>query len=69
MMDLAPSDIAVPAIVQRLARVTHELDEGAGFALLRGIDLPPDNVDCAYRVNWDLALLLGDVIAKTPKVN
>lgn len=66
-MDLAPSDIAVPALVQRLARVTHELDEGAGFALLRGIDLPTDNVDYAYRVNWVLALLLGDVIAQNAK--
>jgi hypothetical protein len=66
-MDLTPDDISIVTLRQRLARVTCELDEGVGFALLRGIDLPPDNVDYAYRVNWVLALLLGDVIAQNAK--
>ncbi|MDZ7784653.1 MAG: TauD/TfdA family dioxygenase [Halioglobus sp.] len=44
--------------------LSSELDTGRGFAVLRGIDLPPVDVDYAYRVNWILALGLGEVIAQ-----
>lgn len=53
-----------------LDSVTEALETGLGFALLRGVDLPQSGCHgysqetWAYRINWVLALALGDVIAQ-----
>ncbi len=57
-------DLLLPTLAPALEEVNKALEEDRGFAVLRGIDLPPENVDYAYRVNWILALGLGDVIAQ-----
>jgi hypothetical protein len=57
-------ELDLPTLGPRLASITRALEDGRGFALLRGIDLPPEELDYAYRVNWILATALGDVIAQ-----
>ena len=61
---LTRADLDLPALGPRLDQVTEELEAGRGFAVLRGIDLPPTDLDYAYRVNWVLAVALGNVIAQ-----
>ena len=63
-LTMSRSDLDMPKLMPRLAAVSAELDRGRGFALLRGIKLPSTDEDYAYRVNWILALALGDVIAQ-----
>ena len=63
-LKMTSEDLKLPTLSPHLAQVNREVEEGRGFALLRGIDLPPTDVDLAYRVNWILALALGDVIAQ-----
>jgi hypothetical protein len=58
------ADLDLPTLGPRLDQVTEELEAGRGFAVLRGIDLPPTALDYAYRVNWVLAVALGNVIAQ-----
>jgi hypothetical protein len=57
-------DLVLPTLAPRLDSINTHLEEGRGFAVLRGIDLPPLDLDYAYRVNWVLALSLGQVIAQ-----
>lgn len=64
---LKPADVPLPRLGARLGRVTDDLERGRGFALLRGIDLPPDDFDTVRRMKWVLALNLGDVIAQNAK--
>ena len=63
-LELEKSDLDLPLSGSLLDNLGQELEEGSGFVLLRGIDLPPADVDHAYRVNWVLAIRLGDVIAQ-----
>ncbi len=48
----------------RLNAINEELETCLFFAVVRGIDLPPNDITYAYRVNWVLAKALGDVIAQ-----
>jgi hypothetical protein len=57
-------DLHLPTVGPLLAQVNEALDTGRGFAVLRGMELPPADEDYAYRVNWVLALALGNVIAQ-----
>ena len=59
-----PSDFELPSLKKRLGGINRELEDGRGFAVLRGVPLSPSNVDFAYRANWILALGLGQVIAQ-----
>lgn len=61
---LKREDLHLPTLSPFLDKVNKGLEEGRGFAVLRGLDLPPAEIDFAYRVNWVLALGLGDVIAQ-----
>lgn len=63
-LTLRGEDIDLPLLRPEMDRLREELETGCGFALVRGIDLPPTDVDYAYGVNWLLALGLGDVIAQ-----
>ena len=60
----------MPTLRPLLDQVTKDLDEGRGFSVLRGIDTSATNehgfsqVDWAYRINWVLAVALGNVIAQ-----
>lgn len=63
-LKLTKGDLELPELGPYLDRVNDTLDRGRGFALLRGIDLSPTDIDYAYRVNWVLAVALGDVIAQ-----
>jgi hypothetical protein len=63
-LQMTRADLALPTLGPLLAEVNHKLDQGCGFAVLRGLELPPLDVDYAYRVNWVLALAMGDVIAQ-----
>ena len=63
-------DIDLPTLGVLLDQLTVDLEQGRGFAVLRGIDIPADGIegysqeDWAYRVNWILAVALGNVIAQ-----
>ena len=63
-LTMSREDLSLTNLAPRLAQVNSALEQGCGFAVMRGIDLPPADVDYAYRVNWILALALGDVIAQ-----
>ena len=63
-LEMSRSDLDLPALAPLFEQVTAALERGRGFALLRGIDMSPDDVDFAYRVNWILATALGEVIAQ-----
>lgn len=63
-LKLKPEGLELPSTRSDLDALNTELEEGCGFALLRGIDLPPTDLDHAYRVNWVLAHALGNVIAQ-----
>ena len=63
-------DLHLPTLGPHLAKVNKDLEEGKGFALLRGLEMAPadsgdySQEDWAYRVNWVLAVALGNVIAQ-----
>ncbi len=67
---LRREDIDLPTLGSLLDAVTEDLEDGRGFAVLRGIDIPAAGIhgysqeDWAYRVNWILAVALGSVIAQ-----
>lgn len=69
-LDLKREDIDLPTLGPLLDQVTEDLDHGRGFSVLRGIDIPASGVngssqeDWAYRLNWILAVALGNVIAQ-----
>ncbi len=63
-LSMTRQDLDLPTLGPRLEQVTTALEQGRGFALLRGLEIPATDVDYAYRVNWVLALALGDVIAQ-----
>ena len=63
-LKMTREDLSLPTLGPLMAEVTRELDSGRGFAILRGIDLPPTDLDYVYRVKWILALGFGDVIAQ-----
>lgn len=63
-LKLESKDLDLPSTSPALDALSTELEEGCGFALLRGIDLAPTDIDHAYRVNWVLARALGNVIAQ-----
>ena len=64
---LGPEQVSLPLLQPRLDRVTEALERGRGFAVLRGIGLPPDDFDMVRRIKWALAVNLGDVIAQNAK--
>ena len=63
-LELTRDELHLPSLLTRLDGINRELETGRGFALIRGVPLTPGDVDSAYRVNWVLALALGDVIAQ-----
>ena len=62
-LDLKSADFDLARFTPVFDRANRELERGRGFCLLRGIELRGDR-DFAYRVNWILALGLGNVIAQ-----
>ena len=62
-LDLTSTDFDLARLTPVFDRANRELERGRGFCLLRGIELRGDR-DFAYRVNWVLALGLGNVIAQ-----
>ena len=62
-LDLTSTDLNLARLTPVFDRANRELERGRGFCLLRGIELRGDR-DFAYRVNWVLALGLGNVIAQ-----
>lgn len=63
-LQMTRDDLVLPTLIPLLDAINIGLEEGSGFAVLRGIDLSPSDLDYAYRVNWVLALGLGQVIAQ-----
>lgn len=63
-LDWKREDLNLPTLKPLLEQTNNELEKGRGFAVIRGIDLSAEDVTQAYRVNWVLALGLGNVIAQ-----
>ena len=69
-LGISREDLNLPTLQPRLDLVNKNLEEGSGFALLRGLDIPPSDLgrysqeDFAYRINWAVAVALGNVIAQ-----
>ena len=63
-LTIAKSDLALNYLKPVFIKTNEELDRGRGFVLLRDLGINGDDIDLAYRVNWILALGLGDVIAQ-----
>lgn len=71
-VQMGADDAPLSSLGTLLASVTTELEQGRGFAVLRGLNVPrPDEnlseLDWAYRLNWVLALNLGEVIAQNAR--
>ena len=63
-LTITKSDLALNYLKPVFVKTNEELERGRGFVLLRDLGITGDDVDLAYRVNWILALGLGDVIAQ-----
>ena len=63
-LNISKDDLALNFLKPLFIQTNKELDMGRGFVLLRGLGISEDDEDLAYRVNWILALGLGDVIAQ-----
>lgn len=63
-IQLRREDVPLPTLGPLLDSVNQELEHGKGFAVLRGLNVSAEDVDYAYRVNWVLALNLGQVICQ-----
>lgn len=58
---------ALPTLGARLAGVLDELENGRGFALLRGIPVERYDEQSLYRLYWGIAVHLGDLISQNAK--
>ena len=60
-LNISKDDLALNFLKPLFIQTNKELDMGRGFVLLRELGISEDDEDLAYRVNWILALGLGDV--------
>ncbi len=70
--DLAPVEFSrdafpLPTFGKRLAEILDELENGRGFALLRGIPVEHYDQASLYRLYWGIAVHLGDMISQNAK--
>ena len=63
-LKLKKEDIKIPLLQSLLDESNLELDSGRGFVLLKNLGEFEQDESLAYRINWVLALCLGDVIAQ-----
>jgi hypothetical protein len=63
----AREDFPLQRLAQRLAQVRHELEEGTGVVLLRGMPVEDWDATAIEQAYWGIGLHLGRALAQTPR--
>ena len=58
-------DFPLPTLAPKLDRARHEIIEGRGFAVLRGIDVGSQDHELLGRMYWGIGTYFGEAYAKT----
>ncbi len=61
---LSQSDFNVPRVAQKMARVLRMLEDGCGFALIRGLPVERYSKADAARIYWGIGVHLGPASAQ-----
>lgn len=67
LMELAAADFPLPTLRPRFEALRHELEEGRGFELWRGLDVPEWTTEERSAAFWGLGLHLGVPIVQNSK--
>lgn len=63
--EIGPETFPLPKLSERLARIQHSLEHGAGAALLRGWPAAEYDVEQNRRVHWGLSRHLGTPVSQS----
>lgn len=61
---LSKDDFVVPGVARKMREVLHQLEEGRGFALIRGLPIERYSKADAARIYWGLGAHLGPAFAQ-----
>lgn len=61
---IARADFPLPSMSALLGDIAAELEEGRGFALVRGLPIDGHDMDAVMRLYWGLGLHLGEPISQ-----
>ena len=59
-------DFSLPTLAPKLDRARHEIIEGRGFAVLRGIDVGSHDHESLGRMYWGIGTHFGDALCQNP---
>lgn len=65
--DFGREDFPLPALSARIARVLEEVEDGRGFALLRGLPVERYDIDTLRLIYWGIGAYFGDPISQNSK--
>lgn len=60
------ADFPLGRLARRLAEVQHEIEQGSGVTLLRGLDVDRYGVEGARLIYWGIGAHLGTALAQNP---
>lgn len=66
-LEFTRESFPLPTLGPTLRDVLHELENGRGFALLRGMPVDRYDEPSLYRLYWGIAVHLGDMISQNAK--
>jgi len=61
------AEFPLPTLGPKLAAILEELENGRGFALIRGLPVEKYDEAALYRLYWGMAVYLGDMISQNAK--
>lgn len=67
LLELTVDDFPLPTLGERFTALRHELEEGRGFELWRGLDVPEWSAEERTAAFWGLGLHLGQPIVQNSK--
>ena len=67
--EFSREDFPLPTLAPRLSGVQHELEDGRGFVLLRGLPVDSRDDEDAARVVWGIGTHLGTALRQHERVN
>jgi hypothetical protein len=59
VLDITRDDFPLPTLAPELQRITHELIEGVGVALIRGVSVEKYGKERASKIYWGVGMHLG----------
>ncbi len=67
LLEIRARDFAVPATARRMQKISQQLEEGRGIALVRGVPVARYDDADLEKIYWGLSVNLGVVIAQNTK--